>query len=76
MLHVQAMTHRRHKNNNGANEIAQAIYRLVDAMQPISAQPRAMIPPPPTPRVATMEDFLRHKLAKFNGKAILDDTRA
>jgi len=70
------MVHRRHINNNEADEIAQAIHCLVDAMQPIPAQPRAMIPPSPTPIVVTMEDFMRHRPTKFNGKATLDDTNA
>jgi len=37
-------THRRNKNANGADEIAEAIHRMVDAMQnPIPAQPRAAL---------------------------------
>jgi len=39
-------------------------------MQPVAAQPRAMIPPV---RPMTMEDFMLHKPAKFIGKATLDE---
>jgi len=76
MWRIQAMAHKRHKNNNGADEIAQAIHHLVDAMQPIPSQPRVMIPLPPTPRVTTMEDFMRHKPTKFNDKATFDGADA
>jgi len=31
----------RHRNNAGANGIAQTIHRMVDAMQPVPTQPRA-----------------------------------
>jgi len=53
--------HMRRRNANGADEIADAIHQMVDAMQnPIPAQPRAAIA---LVRVATVEDFLRHKPA-------------
>jgi len=32
MWRIQAMTNRRRRNNAGADEIAQAIHRMVDAM--------------------------------------------
>jgi len=66
MWRAQAMANRRRRNNDGANETANAIHKMVDAMQPIAAQPRAMIPPV---KPVTMEDFMRHKPAKFTGKA-------
>jgi len=43
------------------------------AMQPIPAQPWAMIPPQLAPRATTMDNFTRHRPVKFNGKATLDD---
>jgi len=46
---------------------------MVNAMQPIAAQPRAMVPPT---RAVTMEDVLKHKSSKFSGKAILDEADA
>jgi len=55
MWRAQAMANRRRKNNVGADEIANAIHRMVDAMQPVVAQPRAMIP---LVRPVTMEDFM------------------
>jgi len=45
-------------------------------MQPVAAQPRAMIPPPLVPRAATMEDLIRHKPTKFTGKSTLDEADA
>jgi len=66
MWRAQAMANRRRRNTAGADEIANAIHRMVDAMQPVAAQPRAMIPPV---RPVMMEDFMRHKPAKFTGKA-------
>jgi len=62
MWRIQAMAaHMRRRNANGADEIADAIHQMVDAMQnPIPAQPRAAIA---LVRVATVEDFLRHKPA-------------
>jgi len=58
---------RRRRNANGADDIAEAIHRMVDAMQhPIPAQPRVAIAPT---RVPTVEDFLRHKPAEFTGEA-------
>jgi len=53
--------------SSGADDIAGAIHRIVDAMQPpVAAQPRTTIAPI---RVPTVEDFLRHKPAEFTGKA-------
>ncbi|XP_027905705.1 uncharacterized protein LOC114165248 [Vigna unguiculata] len=57
--------------NNSADEIAHAIHRLVDAMQP-----QQVVLPQPTPRPVSMDDFMRHKPAKFNGKATPDDADA
>jgi len=66
--------HRRRRNANGADEIAEAIHRMVDAMQnPILVQPRATIAPV---RVAMVEDFLRHKPVEFIGGATLDEADA
>jgi len=45
-------------------------------MQPIPAQSQSMMPQQPPARVATMEDFMRHKPAKFNDNATPDDTDA
>jgi len=70
MWRIQAMANRRRRNDVGADEIAQAIHPMVDAMQPVVAQPRAMVPPT---RVVTMEDVLKHKLSKFSGKATSDE---
>jgi len=66
MWRAQAMANRRRRNTVGADDIAQAIYRMVDAMQPIAAQPRVMVAPV---RPVTMEDFRRHMRTKFFGKA-------
>ena len=57
--------------NNSADEIAHAIHRLVDAMQP-----QQVVLPQPAPRPVSMDDFMRHKPAKFNGKATPDDADA
>jgi len=70
MWRAQAMANRRRRNNTGADEIANAIHRMVDAMHPVAAQPRAMIPPV---RPVTMEDFMRHKPVKFTSKATPDE---
>jgi len=67
------MANRRRRNNAGADEIAQAIHRMVDAMQPIAAQPRAMVAPT---RPVSMEDFMRHKPSKFAGKSSPDEANA
>jgi len=69
MWRAQAMANWRRRNTVGADEIANAIHRMVDAMQHVATQPRAMIPPI---RLVTMEDFMRHKPAKFTGKATPD----
>ena len=73
MWHAQAMENRRRRNNVGADEIAQAIHRMVDAMQPIVAQPRAVVAPP---RPVSMEDFMRHKPSKFASKSSPDEADA
>jgi len=39
---------------------------MVDAMQPIAAQPRAVVAPT---RSMSMEDFMRYKPSKFVGKS-------
>ena len=57
--------------NNSADEIAHAIHRLVDAMQL-----QQVVLPQPAPRHVNMDDFMRHKPAKFNGKATPDDADA
>jgi len=41
MWRIQAMANRRRRSDTGADEIAQAIHQMVDAMQPVAAQPRA-----------------------------------
>jgi len=70
MWRAQAMANQRRRNTARADEIANAIHRMVDAMQPVATQPRAMIP---LPRPVTMEDFMRDKAAKFTRKATLDE---
>jgi len=67
------MENRRHRNNAGADEIANAIHKMVDAMQPVATQLKAMIP---LVRPVTMEDFMRHKPSKFTGKATSDEADA
>jgi len=73
MWRAHAMANRRCRNTVGADENTNAIHMMVDAMQPVAAQLRAMIPPV---RPMTMEDFMRHKPAKFTGKATLDEADA
>jgi len=51
---AQPMANRWRRNNVGVDDIAQAIHRMVDAMQPIAAQPRVVVAPT---RPMTMEDF-------------------
>jgi len=60
-------------NDAGADEIAQAIHRMVVAMQPIAAPPRAIVAPT---RPISMEDFMKHRPAKFSSKATLDEADA
>jgi len=62
MWRIQAMANRSRRNDVGADKIAQAIHRMVDAMQPVAAQPRAMVLPT---RLVTMEDLLKHKPSNF-----------
>jgi len=64
------MANRRRKNNVRADEIVNAIHRMVDVMQPVVAHSRAMIP---LVRPVTTEDFMRHKPTKFTSKATLDE---
>jgi len=53
------MAANRRRRSNGADDIAEAIHRMVDAMQtPIAAQPRTAIA---LVRVPTVVDFLCHK---------------
>jgi len=73
MWRIQAMANRRKRNEAGADEIAQTIHRMVDAMQPVAAQPRAIVPPT---RPVTMEDVLKHKPSKFNDKVTPDEAHA
>jgi len=75
MWRIQAMAaNRRRRNGNGANDITEAIRRMVDAMQPpVAAQPRAVIAPVKMPIV---EDFLRHKPTEFTSKASPDEADA
>jgi len=61
MWRAQAMANRRRRNTVGADNIAQAIHHMVDAMQPIAAQPKAVVTPV---RPVMMEDFMRHKPTK------------
>jgi len=62
MWRAQALANRRRRDNTGADEIAHAIHRMVDAMQPNAAQPRARVAPT---RPVTMEDFMRHMPANY-----------
>jgi len=73
MCRAQVMANWRRRNNTGADEIANAIHRMVDTMQPVAAQSRAMIPPVIP---MTMKDFMRHKPTKFTGKATPDKVDA
>jgi len=73
MWRAQAMGNRRRRNTVGADDIAQAIHLMVDAMQPISAPPRAIVAPT---RPVTMEDFMKHRPTKFSSKASPDEADA
>jgi len=73
MWRAQAMANKRRRNTAGADDIAQAIHRMVDAMQSIAAQPRAVVVPV---RPVRMEDFMRHKPSKFSGKSTPDEADA
>jgi len=64
------MANKRRRNTAGADDIAQAIHRMVDAMHPIAGQPRVVVAPT---RPMTMEDFMRHKPSKFTGKITPDE---
>ena len=61
------MSNKRRRNNVGADEITHAIHQIVHVMQPIAAQPRAVVAPT---HPVTMEDFMRNKPSKFTGKSI------
>ncbi|XP_027927702.1 uncharacterized protein LOC114184591 [Vigna unguiculata] len=67
------MANRRRWNTAGADDIAQAIHRMVDAMQPIAAPPKAVVAPT---RPVSMEDFMKHRPAKFSSKATPDEVDA
>jgi len=67
------MANRWRRNTVGADDIAQAIHHMMDAMQPIAAPPRAIVPPI---RPVSMEDFMKHRPAKFSGKATTDEADA
>jgi len=67
------MANRRRRNNVGTDAIAQAIHQMVDAMQPIVGQPRAVVAPTCP---VSMEDFMRHKPSKFMGKSTPDEADA
>jgi len=67
------MANKRRTNTAGADEIAHVIHRMVDAMQLMAVQPRAMVAPT---RPATMEDFMRQRPVKFIGKATPDGADA
>jgi len=73
MWRAQAIANKRRRNNVGVDEIAHVIHRMVDVMQPIAVQPRAVIAPT---RPITMEDFMRHKPSKFKGKSIPNEADA
>jgi len=73
MWRAQALGNRRRRNNVGADEIAQAIHRMVDAMQPIVAQPRVVVAPT---RPMSILDFMRHKPSKFMAKSTPDEVDA
>jgi len=73
MWRIHAMANMRRRNKAGVDEIAQAINWMVDAMQPVAAQPKAIVPPAIP---VTMEDVLKHKPSKFNGKATPDEADA
>jgi len=67
MWRIQAMAANRRRRSSGADDIAEVIHRMVDAMQPpVAAQPTTTIAPI---KVPTVEDFSRHKPAEFTGKA-------
>jgi len=67
------MANRRRRNNAGADDIAQAIHRMVDAMQPIATPPRAIVA---STQPVSLEDFMKHRPTKFSGKAIPDEANA
>ncbi|XP_027941232.1 uncharacterized protein LOC114195034 [Vigna unguiculata] len=68
------MAANRRRRNSGVDDIAEAIHRMVDAMQTlVAAQPRTTIAPV---RVPTVEDFLRHKPVEFNDKVSPDEADA
>ena len=72
MWGAQALANKRRWDNTGADEIAHAIHRMVDAMQPNAVQSSARVAPT---RVVTIEDFIRHRPSKFTGKATPRDVK-
>jgi len=68
------MAANKRRRSSGADDITEAIHRMVDAMQTsVAAQPRMAIAPV---RVPTVEDFLCHKPVEFTGKASPDEADA
>ncbi|XP_027912172.1 uncharacterized protein LOC114171164 [Vigna unguiculata] len=67
------MANRGRRNTVGADDIAQAIHRMVDAMQPIAAPPRAVVAPT---RPVSMENFMKHRPTKFSSKVTPDEVDA
>ena len=73
MWRAQTMANRRRRNTTRVDDIAQAIHRMVNMMQPIAAPLRAVVAPT---RLVTMEDFMKHRPTKFSGKATPDEADA
>jgi len=73
MWRAQAMANRWRRNNVGIDEIAYAIHRMVDAIQPIATQLRAVVA---TIGPVTMDDFMRHKPSKLTAKSTPDEAHA
>jgi len=70
MWRIQALAANRRRGSSGADDIAEAIHWMVDAMQPpVAAQPRTAIAPI---RVPTVENFSSHKPVEFTSKASPD----
>jgi len=73
MWHAQALANRKRRDNTRSEEIAHAIHRMVDAMQPNAAQSRARVAPT---RAVTIEEFMRHMPTKFTDKVTPDEADA
>jgi len=56
------MANKRRRNTVGADDIAQAIHSIVDAMQPIATPSQAIVAPT---RPVSMEDFMKHGPTKY-----------